>query len=132
MAFVDTGMAAYMNVIGFVRIFQGRVKPTDAIGGPLMIMDIAGKSAKKGWRYFVKMLAFLSVLLGMLNLLPVPILDGGHIAFIFIEVIIRRPVSVTARIVASYVGLILLVGLMVFAFGNDINRYWSDIASFFS
>jgi regulator of sigma E protease len=130
-AFADTGVAMYMNVVGFVRIFQGRVKATDAIGGPIMILDIAGKSAEKGWLYFVKMMAFLSVLLGMLNLLPIPILDGGHIAFIGIETVIRRPVSIKARLIASYVGLIMLVGLMVFAFGNDIHRYWSDITSIF-
>jgi regulator of sigma E protease len=114
-----------------VRIFQGRVKATEAIGGPIMILDIAGKSAEKGWLYFVKMMAFLSVLLGMLNLLPIPILDGGHIAFIAVESILRRPVSIKARLIASYVGLVLLAGLMVFAFGNDINRYWSDITSIF-
>jgi len=131
MAFVDTGVAMYMNVVGFVRIFQGRVKATDAIGGPIMILDIAGKSAEKGWLYFVKMMAFLSVLLGMLNLLPIPILDGGHIAFIAVESVMRRPVSIKTRLIASYVGLILLVGLMVFAFGNDINRYWADITSIF-
>jgi len=131
MAFVDTGVAMYMNVVGFVRIFQGRVKATDAIGGPIMILDIAGKSAEKGWLYFVKMMAFLSVLLGMLNLLPIPILDGGHIAFIAVESVMRRPVSIKTRLIASYVGLILLVGLMVFAFGNDIHRYWSDITSIF-
>ncbi|MFC1654535.1 site-2 protease family protein, partial [Myxococcota bacterium] len=125
MAFVDTGMSMYMNVIGFVRIFQGRVKASEAIGGPIMILDIAGKSAEKGWLYFVKIMAFLSVLLGLLNLLPIPILDGGHIAFIGIEAVMRRPVSIKARLIASYVGLILLVGLMVFAFGNDIHRYWS-------
>ncbi len=131
MSFVDTGVAMYMNVVGFVRIFQGRVKATEAIGGPIMILDIAGKSAEKGWLYFVKMMAFLSVLLGLLNLLPIPILDGGHIAFIAVESVMRRPVSIKARVIASYVGLILLVGLMVFAFGNDIHRYWSDITSIF-
>jgi len=131
MAVVSTGNAIAMNVVGFVRIFEGRVKPTEAIGGPLMIADIAGKSAKKGWRYFVQMMAFLSTLLGLLNLLPIPILDGGHIAFIIIEGIMGRPVSIKARVMASYVGLILLAGLMIFAFGNDIHRYWSEITSVF-
>ncbi len=131
MSFADTGVAMYMNAIGFVRIFQGRVKATEAIGGPIMILDIAGKSAEKGWLYFVKIMALLSVLLGMLNLLPIPILDGGHIAFIAIESVMRRPIPIKARLIASYVGLILLAGLMVFAFGNDIHRYWSDITSIF-
>jgi regulator of sigma E protease len=129
MSFVDTGNAISMNIIGFVRIFQGKVKPSEAIGGPLMIADIAGKSAKKGWQYFVQMMAFLTTLLGILNLLPIPILDGGHIAFILTEAIIRRPVSIKTRVVTTYIGLILLAGLMIFALGNDISRYWSEITS---
>ncbi len=132
MSFVDTGNVIAMNVVGLVRLFEGRVKPSDAIGGPLMIADIAGKSAQKGWRQFVQMMAFLSVLLGMLNLLPIPILDGGHILFLAIEGIRRRPVSIKVRITAGYVGLVLLVGLMVFAFSNDIQRYWSDITSWWN
>ncbi len=131
LAFVDTGTAISMNVMGFVRIFQGRVKASDAIGGPLMIADIAGKSAKKGWRYFVQMMAYLSTLLGILNLLPVPLLDGGQIAFIAIETVMRKPLSLKAKIAANYVGLVLLASLMLFAFGNDIHRYWSEISSLF-
>jgi regulator of sigma E protease len=92
---------------------------------------VAGKTAKKGWDSFLTMMAFMSVLLGLLNLLPIPILDGGHLTFILIEVLRRRPLSIHARVVASYVGLVLLVALMVFAFGNDIHRYWSDFTSIF-
>jgi len=131
LAFTDTGTAISMNVMGFVRIFQGRVKASEAIGGPLMIADIAGKSAKKGWRYFVQMMAYLSTLLGILNLLPVPLLDGGQIAFIAVEAVMRKPLSLKAKIAANYVGLVLLAGLMLFAFGNDIHRYWSEITSLF-
>ena len=131
MTFLDTWMAVTMNIMGFVRIFEGKVAATEAIGGPLMMANIAGKTAQMGWSYFVKMMAFLSVLLGLLNLLPIPVLDGGHIAFILIEVVLRRPLPLQIRLVASYVGLVLLVGLMVFAFGNDISRYWSDVKAIF-
>ncbi len=124
MSVVQTWRAMSMNVMGFVRIFQGRVPASEAIGGPLMMLDVAGKSAKRGFGTFINMLAFLSVLLGMLNLLPIPILDGGHILFIIIEAIRRRPVSIEARVIASYVGLVLLGSLMAFAFFNDITRYW--------
>ncbi|MBN2493002.1 MAG: site-2 protease family protein [Deltaproteobacteria bacterium] len=127
----DTWRAISMNVLGFVRIFQGKVKATEAIGGPIMIFTVAGKSAERGWRTFLTMMAFLSVLLGLLNLLPIPILDGGHIAFIAVEVMIRKPVPLQARIVASYVGLVLLIGLMAFAIFNDIHRYWPEISSVF-
>jgi regulator of sigma E protease len=131
MSVVQTGRAMSMNVLGFVRIFQGRVDAREAIGGPLMILDVAGKSAERGLGTFLNMMAFLSVLLGILNLLPIPILDGGHIAFILIEAVRRKPLSVGARVIASYVGLVLLVGLMAFAFYNDITRYWSEISSLF-
>ncbi len=131
MSVVQTWRAISMNILGFVRIFEGRVAPTEAIGGPLMILDVAGKSAEKGLTTFLSMMAFLSVLLGLLNLLPIPILDGGHIAFILIEAVRRKPLSVGAKVIASYVGLLLLVSLMAFAFYNDISRYWSDISSIF-
>ncbi len=131
MAFVDTGGAMAKNVMGFVRIFEGRVKATEAIGGPGMIAAIAGKSAKMGWQYFVQMMAVLSTLLGILNLLPIPILDGGHILFILLEAVMRRPVPMKVRIFASYIGLFLLMSLMLFAIGNDIRRYWEEITSVF-
>lgn len=123
-AFTDTGNVIVMNTMGFVRIFQGRVKASEAIGGPIMIANIAAKTARKGWREFVQMMAFLSVLLGMLNLLPIPILDGGHLMFLAIEAVRRKPVSIKARLAAGYVGFVLLAALMIFAFSNDIQRYW--------
>jgi regulator of sigma E protease len=131
MSVVQTWRAITMNIRGFVRIFEGRVEATEAIGGPIMILDVAGKSAAKGIGTFLSIMAFLSVLLGLLNLLPIPILDGGHILFIVIEAIRRKPLSLNARVMASYVGLLLLIGLMAFAFYNDISRYWSDITSIF-
>ncbi len=126
MAFVEFGRTVRMNVMGFVRIFQGRVAASEAVGGPIMIFHVAGKVAEKGLGAFLAMMAFMSILLGLLNLLPVPLLDGGHLAFILIEVLRRRPLSLQARLIASYVGLALLAALMIFAFGNDLRRYWSD------
>ncbi|MBW2701998.1 MAG: site-2 protease family protein [Deltaproteobacteria bacterium] len=128
----ETWRAISMNILGFVRIFEGRVAPTEAIGGPIMIFTVAGKSAERGWGTFLNMMAFLSVLLGILNLLPIPLLDGGHILFILIEAVQRRPVSLQSRVVASYIGLALLVSLMAFAFYNDIHRYWTEITSVFT
>ncbi len=122
MCLEHTGRAISMNVLGFVRIFEGRVAASEAVGGPIMIFQVAGRSAERGLGAFVSMMAFLSVLLGLLNLLPIPILDGGHILFIAIEVIRRRPVSLKARLLSNYVGLLLLVSLMAFAFYNDIHR----------
>ncbi len=124
---IMTGTTIYMNVMGFVRLFQGRVAPSEAIGGPIMIISIAGESAKKGIGNFLNLLAFISVLLGLLNLLPIPILDGGQIAFIVAEAILRRPLSQKTRMVASYIGLVLLITLMAFAFAFDINRFLPGI-----
>ena len=130
-AVARTVKAIVLNVNGFVRIFQGRVKATEAVGGPLMIIQVAGKSAERSMADFFNVLAVLSVLIGMLNLLPIPILDGGHIMFILIEAIRRKPLSLGARVVASYVGLTLLILLFAFAVFNDISRYWVDITSVF-
>jgi regulator of sigma E protease len=72
---------------------------------------------------FLAFMALLSINLGILNLLPVPILDGGHLFFYFWEFIFRRPVSLRARELSQQVGMALLIGLMVLAFYNDIVRY---------
>jgi len=87
-----------------------------------MLYHTAGVAARQGWDRFLEMMALISINLAILNLLPIPILDGGHIMFFTIEAIKRRPLSLRAREVASYVGLILLVSLMAFAFKNDIVR----------
>lgn len=124
MAVLETGRTIVMNVNGFVRIFERKVELKEAIGGPLMIFDVANRSAERGLGHFFRMLAFLSVLIGMLNMLPIPILDGGHILFILIEAVQRRPLSMGARAVAMYIGLVLILTLFVFALYNDISRYW--------
>ncbi|MCA9665768.1 MAG: RIP metalloprotease RseP [Myxococcales bacterium] len=118
-----TGEIVGVIAIAFVQIFRGAI-PRDTIGGPVMLYHTAGVAARKGWDHFLSMMALISINLGILNLLPIPILDGGHIMFFTIEAIKRRPLSLRAREIASYIGLFLLVSLMVFAFKNDIVRYW--------
>jgi regulator of sigma E protease len=118
-----TGEIVGMMAIAFVQLFRGAI-PRDTIGGPLMLYYTAGVAAEKGWDHFLWMMALISINLGILNLLPIPILDGGHIMFFSIEAIKRRPLSLRAREIASLVGLMLLISLMVFAFKNDVVRYW--------
>jgi regulator of sigma E protease len=118
-----TGEMVGLIAIAFVQLFRGAI-PRDTIGGPLMIYYAAGAAARKGWDQYLGMLALISINLGILNLLPIPILDGGHVMFFTIEAVKRRPLSLRAREIASYVGLVLLISLMVFAFKNDIVRYW--------
>ncbi len=100
-----------------------RVVPMDSVGGPIMIAKMAGEQASAGGVNFLAFMALLSINLGVLNLLPVPILDGGHLFFYLCEFIFRKPVSIKVREVAQQVGLVLLISLMVLAFYNDIVRY---------
>jgi len=110
-----------LTVLGFVRLVQ-RAIPLDTLGGPIMIVKMAGQQAAMGKTNFLAFVALLSINLGVLNLLPVPILDGGHLAFFLIEIVIGRPVSKRSREIAQQVGLVLLISLMMLAFYNDIAR----------
>lgn len=110
-----------LTVLSLVRLVE-RAIPLDTIGGPIMIVKMAGQQAAAGGINFLAFVALLSINLGVLNLLPVPVLDGGHLAFFVIELIIGRPVSKKAREVAQQVGLVLLISLMTLAFYNDIAR----------
>ena len=96
--------------------------PADQIGGPILIFQIYGEQAEQGFNEFIRLTALLSINLGLINLLPIPILDGGHIFFFLIELIKGRPVSEQNRERAQQVGLFMLISLMVFAFYNDIMR----------
>jgi regulator of sigma E protease len=119
----QTGEIVGMMTIAIVQLFRGAI-PRDSIGGPLMLAYTARVAAEKGWDHFLRMLALISINLGILNLLPIPILDGGHILFFTFEAVKRRQVSLRVREIATYIGLVLLISLMVFAFKNDIVRYW--------
>lgn len=93
-----------------------------SVGGPIAIAEIVGMSAEHGLIAFISILALLSVNLGILNLLPIPILDGGHLVMCFIEWIKGRPLSDEAQFQAQKVGIILLLSLMFLAFFNDLSR----------
>ncbi len=102
-----------------------RQVPANSIGGPLMIAKLAGESAKKGVVQLLYFTCVISVSLGVINLLPVPVLDGGHLAYFTIEGIKGSPVSLRAQEVSQRVGIVLLVSLMLFATYNDILRFLS-------
>lgn len=124
-AFASVGFAATLISKGLAKLAQGDL-PLDSVGGPIMLFVIAEKSAKRGIRDFLGMLAIISVNLGLLNLLPIPVLDGGHLMIFGVEAVRRRPPSVRAREIASFVGLALLIILMVWVFHNDIMRFVSN------
>ncbi len=95
------------------------------LSGPVTIADFAGQSAQLGWISYLTFLALISISLGVLNLLPIPLLDGGHLMYYAIEVIKGRPVSERAMELGQRVGLALLLVMMAFAFYNDLNRILS-------
>ncbi len=103
------------------KLLFGEVS-TKNLGGPITVVQLAGHAAQTDVTSILAMLAFLSIQLGILNLLPIPVLDGGHIFFGFIEIIFRRPLSLKTREIAQQVGLVCLLLLMGLAFYNDIVR----------
>lgn len=110
-----------MTVMSFVRLFQAKISPKH-IGGVISIGQAASETFKIGLTQFLQMMAIISVNLFILNLLPVPVLDGGHLMFYIIEVIKGAPLSMKKMEIAQQVGLALLMSLMVFALFNDFTR----------
>jgi regulator of sigma E protease len=95
------------------------------LSGPVTIADYAGQSAQMGWLAYATFLALISISLGVLNLLPIPLLDGGHLMYYLVEIIKGSPVSERAMELGQRVGLALLLVIMAFAFYNDLNRLFS-------
>jgi regulator of sigma E protease len=124
--FEETGSVIKFIVVGLVRMLQGRVS-LSTVSGPITLYDIAGQAGAKGPAYFVWAMALISVNLGLLNLLPIPVLDGGHLAFFLVEWARRRPLPLRVREVASLVGMGVLFALMLLAFKNDVERRWDVI-----
>ena len=111
--------AMSLTVLG--RMIVGEVSVKN-LSGPVTIADFAGQSARMGWTHYIKFLALISISLGVLNLLPVPVLDGGHLLYYVIEIIKGGPVSERVMEIGQQIGMALLAALMAFAFYNDINR----------
>jgi len=122
-AFYQTYDYSKLTLLAFYKMILGDVSPRN-IGGPILIAQMAGQQAQEGLGSFLAFLAVLSINLGVLNLLPVPVLDGGHLLFFLVEAVIRKPVAVRYREMAQQVGICLLALLMVYAFYNDIVRFF--------
>ncbi len=119
--FSHLGEVVRLTVLGIARIAQGQIS-FKTVGGPIMLFSIAAQAAEEGIESFLFKMALISVNLGLMNLLPIPVLDGGHLAACLVEGVTRRPLSVRAREIANLVGIILLVFLMIVVFKNDIVR----------
>jgi regulator of sigma E protease len=120
-ALKHTGEIIATMVYGFGEIVSGNV-PLTTLGGPLMIGYAAGVAAEQGLDQYLWLMAAISVNLGLLNFLPVPILDGGLLVFFTLELFKRRPPSPRARAMATRVGLVVVAALMLFALRNDVAR----------
>jgi len=104
-----------------VKLVKGEIS-AKALSGPITIVQASGESLKAGIFSFMFMMSFISINLAIINLLPVPILDGGHLMFFAIEAVIRRPVTGKIREIATHAGLFFIIFLMVLVFYNDISR----------
>jgi regulator of sigma E protease len=117
----QTWVISKLTVVSIVKMFQGVLSPK-SLGGPIMIAQIAGAQVREGIIPFILFMAMLSINLAILNLLPIPVLDGGHLLFYLIEMATGREVSLRWREKAQQVGFVLLILLMVFVFMMDIER----------
>ena len=111
------------TIDGFVKLITNQVS-LKAIGGPLSIGKVAHDSFQMSLSYFFQLMALISVNLGVINLFPIPVLDGGHIMFIGFEILNRGPLSRRKMEFAQKVGLSLLLVLMFGAIFNDITRFF--------
>ncbi len=120
-ACAQTWLFIYLTWMGFVKIVQ-RIIPASELGGPILIAKLAGEQMRAGWINLIYFTSLLSVNLGILNLLPIPVLDGGHLVFLTIEGFRRKPMNERVQIIAQQIGIAFLGTLMVFVFYNDIVR----------
>jgi len=118
---IQTYRVTELMVVIIAKLITGDIS-TDTLGGPIMIAQMAGDSAKAGIGSLISFIALISINLAIINLLPIPVLDGGHLLFFSIEAIKGSPVSIKVREIAQQVGLFLLILLMILVFYNDISR----------
>ncbi len=121
--FVQTWEVIELTVTGIIKLIQ-RVIPAKEIGSPIMIAKLAGEQARRGLLSLAVFTAIISINLGVINLFPIPILDGGHLFFLVLEAILRKPVSLRKMEIAQQIGLIFIILLMLFAIRNDLVRYF--------
>lgn len=123
-----------LTVVAVVKMFEGVISPR-TLGGPIFIAQVAGEQVREGIIPFIFFMAILSINLGVINLFPIPVLDGGHIFFYLIEMVTRREISVKVKEISQQIGFVLLLMLMLFVIMIDIERLnfkiVNDITKFF-
>ena len=124
-ALVNGGATLYgfsrLILVSVYRLIIGK-ESVRSLAGPLAISQMAGESARSGWGTLIGFMAFLSLNLGILNLFPIPVLDGGHLLLLGVEGIIRRAIPVKVKLIIQQVGMVLIFGLLILVLYNDILR----------
>lgn len=122
--FSQTAQWSGVMLGGLWQIVAGEIAAKEALGGPVAILKYTGDAKKsQGWSGVWKLMALLSISLAIFNLFPIPALDGGHLVFLFVEAVIRKPVSLRFRVISQQVGMAILILLIVFFVFNDITRW---------
>jgi regulator of sigma E protease len=125
--FAWTWRITTLTLTGFGKILSGAIPLKDSLAGPIGIAREIGRQADQGWRNVVFFAAGISINLAVLNLLPIPVLDGGHLLFFMFEIVLGKPLSVRARETAQRAGLVVLAALMLLALSNDVRVFYNDI-----
>jgi regulator of sigma E protease len=113
-------------MVGLGKLITGEVSSRN-LAGPIGIAQIAGHAYKKGWETYLRIMVLISINLGILNLLPIPVLDGGQATLFLVEGIKRSPLSLRTKLAVQQIGIMVLVLLMGLAFWNDLSRLWADM-----
>jgi regulator of sigma E protease len=121
MGFSQTFRMTELTILSFVKLVQRKISPK-LMGGPIMIAEVAGKTARNGLADFIWLMAFISINLAIINLVPLPILDGGQFVIFLIEAIKRGPLSDKVKGVTQWIGITAMAALMIMVFYNDIAR----------
>jgi regulator of sigma E protease len=121
-AYVQTSMM----VTSLWQIITGAA-PVKALGGPMMIAKVASDSAKAGWLAFLATMAVISINLGLVNLFPIPILDGGQLVLLAAEGVKRSPIEESTIENFQKIGFVIVMSLVVLALYNDLSRFWSSM-----
>lgn len=116
-----TAEMSWLTLNSLGKMITGLISPTN-LSGPITIARVASDSARSGWESYISFLAYVSISLGILNLLPIPVLDGGHLFFYALEAIRRKPVAEKVQAAATQVGVLMLASLMLLAFYFDLLR----------
>ena len=117
----NTFWVSKVTILSVVRLIQRKI-PADTVGGPILIAQLAGQQAREGLLNLFYFMGVISISLAILNLLPIPVLDGGHLFFFGLEVVLRKPISIRKREIAQQIGFAVLAVMMVLVFYNDIVR----------